>query len=457
MKTIKSRLVMLIILICQCNNAQEGVSSGSVSLLRSNGFNSRNERGFLNERTVIVEDFMNYHKHKIEIPTKTDVALSIDYDNVILNNSNEFILQIGLATKELKNQNKENQVNIALVIDRSGSMGVNKIERVKNAMKKFVEGLNDSDYLSIISFDESAQVVLSASQIGNNKSQIYQLIDGIHSGGSTNINSGMLLGYQEALKNHNENINSRVVLLTDGMTNSGETNIEKIISNSKQFNDKGIDISTIGVGEQLDFDLLRKLSDAGHGSNHFIGENEEDIQKVFIDELQSLLYQIGKNPKITIQLSKNYKIKEFYGYQPQFLNYNTVSLDIENLNSGVTQIFILKIEKINNSDNEINVMLDYSKKSKTIKLNKNESYSSKIETTNSEIKKNYQIAMMATNLKNAAKEYSNNNYGNCSLLMTQTIDYMNINSNLTDKDINRLFSIVKNYDPKTNPYLAYKP
>jgi hypothetical protein len=65
-----------------------------------------------------------------------------------------------------------------------------------------------------------------------------------------------------------------------------------IIKNSLVFNEKGIDISTIGVGKSLDFDLLKKLAEAGRGSNHFIGENEEDIQKVFIDELQSLVYQL---------------------------------------------------------------------------------------------------------------------------------------------------------------------
>lgn len=353
-----------------------------------------------------------------------------------------------MATKNAKIQDRENQVNVSLVLDCSGSMDGFKIEKVKIAMKKFVEGLDDNDILSIISFDDRAKVVLGAKKIGNDKTMICKMIDGIYGGGSTNINDGMMLGYQEAVKNQSKNTNSRVILLTDGMTNSGETNPEKIISNSKTYNDKGIEISTIGVGDQLDFDLLRQLSDAGNGSNYFIGENEEDIQKTFVDELQSLLFQIGKRPNVIIELPKNLKIKEFYGYRPQFLSDNKVSLNIENLNSGVTQIFLLKVEKESDANAEIKVQLNYSKNDKNISLEEIKNYKSKIESTNNELKKNYQIALMASNLKKACAEYSKNNFGNADSLIKETIDYVQLNSDLKDKDINRLFFILKRLDTK---------
>ena len=446
MKTIKLSLIM-IFAFAFCN-AQRGVSSGSVAMMRNNGMDSRNENGFLNERMVIVEDFMNFHKHKITIPTSSNVALSIDYNNEILKNQNEFILQIGVATKTMNRNEKENgTVNVTLVIDRSGSMSGGKIENVKLAMKKYIAGLGENDYLSIVSFDSESRVDLAATTIGRRKEEFYRLIDNIYPGGSTNINAGMVSGYNEAMKFAGEKINSRVVLLTDGMTNCGETNLENIINNSKQFNDKGIDISTIGVGQQLDFSLLRSLSEAGHGSNHFIGENEEDIQKVFVDELESLLYQIGKNPKMTIELPKNFKIKEFYGYQPQIIGENKITIDFENLNANATQIFIMKVEKINSNSDEISVNLKYSKNNKSIILDKKIDYNSTTFSTNSEIKKNYQIAFMANNLKNAASEYTKKNIGNCSDIISKTINYADLNSDLNDIDIKRLYLILKKYNP----------
>lgn len=452
MKAIRLNILMVFLAISKIVMAQHGVSSGSVTLLKSNGLNSKNERGKLNEQMVIVEDFMNFHKHEINIPTTKELELSIDFNNNELDNKNEFILQIGLATKEIKDRQPENAVNVALVIDKSGSMSGGKLEKVKAAMKKYIDGLDENDYLAIITFDNKAQTVLASAQLKNNKSKIYNLIDGIYVGGSTNINDGMILGYQEALKHHSAHINSRVILLTDGMTNSGETNHEKIISHSRYYNDKGIDISTIGVGEQLDFDLLKEIANAGNGSNYFIGDSEEDIQKVFIDELQSLLFQIGKKPEMTIKLPKNYKIKEFYGYNPNFLNDNEVSVNIENLNAAITQVFILKVEKINDTDNKIEVTLDYLKNGEKITEVKTKTYQAKLSDTNKEVKKNYQLALIATNLKTAAREIVKNNLKSGSDLINQSLSYLKSKADLKDKDIHRLYDIMKDYQTSLSKF-----
>jgi uncharacterized protein YegL len=427
--------------------SQYGVSSGSVSMTRSNGFESRNVNGFLPERSIIVEDFMNFHKHQINIPTKIKTQLTIDYNNEVLENKNQYLVQVGLATQNIGKLDEKNKVNVGLVIDRSGSMsGQNKLEKVKTALKKFVEGLNEGDFISIIVFDDQAEKVLNAQPITKDKSLIFNTINQIYSGGSTNIDSGLQLGYQEVMKNHNQNINSKVILLTDGMTNSGETNQEIIIKKSKKFNEKGIDISTIGVGSSLDFDLLKKLSDAGRGSNHFIGENEEDIQKVFIDELQSLVYQIAKKPVVEVEFPSDYKIITCYGYQPEF-NQNKVSFKVENLGYGVTQIFLFKVEKTSKSTGNIKATITYKLSNgieKTQVEQKNHNLESKF--TQKEVVKNYQIALMAESLKNASVEYAKSNFGNAKKLMQETLSYINLNADLKDKDIERIYSIAKKYD-----------
>ncbi|MCY1662825.1 VWA domain-containing protein [Chryseobacterium sp. SL1] len=147
------------------SKAQLGVSSGSVSHTVSNGLSSANESGFLNENTIIVEDFMNYHKHQIKIPKKNEVALSIDYDNTILNSDDNFLLQIGLATQNVSARENSNKVNVSLVIDNSGSMGGGKLEKVKTALKVFVKGLKPEDLISIVKFDDTANLVLKSSKI----------------------------------------------------------------------------------------------------------------------------------------------------------------------------------------------------------------------------------------------------------------------------------------------------
>jgi len=111
--------IVVTVLISSNLVGQYGVSSGSYAMARSNSQ--------ISHQDVYVEDFINYHKHQITIPETEDVAITIDYDTSILNSKDEFILQVGLATQEIKYRKKRNTVNVNMVLDRSGSMSGSKI------------------------------------------------------------------------------------------------------------------------------------------------------------------------------------------------------------------------------------------------------------------------------------------------------------------------------------------
>lgn len=437
------------------SKAQLGVSTGSVAHTISNGLSSNNERGFLNENTIIVEDFMNYHKHQIKIPKKNEVALSIDYDNIILNSDDTYLLQIGLATQNVTSRENSNKVNVSVVIDNSGSMGGGKLEKVKKALKVFVKGLKPDDMISIIKFDDRANLVLKSSKLKDVAENLDNLIESIYPSGSTNIHSGMMTGYSEAQKHNTKEYNSKVILLTDGMTNSGITDPETILKESKEFNDKGIDISTIGVGQQLDFDLLRKIATYGRGSNYFIGENEIDIQKTFKDELESLLYNIGKKPKLTINIPQGMKVKKFYGYEPQYISDHQIEVELENLDCGQTQIFLMEIEKNEMENSTIIASLTYEKNDETKNTSSKRGYDALTETTQKELKKNFQIAKMTTELKKAAKYFSQNNMGNTKKSMQNIIDYYQSFCDKNDEDLKRVYDIALKYSPNKNPQYYY--
>jgi len=448
----KSTLIYLFSLtfIFNISKAQYGVSSGSVSHTVSNGLSSTNEHGFLNENTIIVEDFMNYHKHQIKIPKKNEAALSIDYDNTILNSDDSFLLQIGLATQNVSDRQHSNKVNVSLVIDNSGSMGGGKLDKVKNALKVFVKGLKPEDIISIIKFDDTANLVLKSSKIKDVAGNLDPIIESIYPSGSTNIHSGMMMGYSEAQKHNTKDYNSKVILLTDGMTNSGITDPETILRQSKEFNDKGIDISTIGVGQQLDFDLLRRIATYGRGSNYFIGDAEKDIQKTFKDELESLLYNIGKKPKLTINLPEGMRINKFYGYQPTYISNHQIEVELENLDCGQTQIFLMEVEKNDLESSSISASLVYEKNDKIKNISSKKEYDAMTETTQQELKKNFQIAKMATELKKATKDFSQTNIGNTRKSMQDIINYYQSFCDKKDEDLRRIYDIALKYSPRQN-------
>ncbi|WP_289659366.1 vWA domain-containing protein [Flavobacterium panacagri] len=442
MKTKIAIIAMLLVNVCF---GQYGVSTGSYSMVKSNRMNSRNESGAFSERMIIVEDFVNYHKHKISIPKKEETELSIDYDNDLLENKNSFVLQVGLATAIKENLTKTSkEVNISLVVDNSGSMaGNDKLTYVKSAIKTFVRKLENGMSLSLITFSTDARVVIKTEKLESNREKIYQIIDNIQPEGSTNIYAGMMLGYEEIAKTHNDDKNSRLILLTDGMVNTGETSLEKILIASKRYNDMGIETSTIGVGSDLDFDLLRSLAENGKGSNHFIGDSEIDIQKVFVTELESLLYNIGKNPKITIELPKDYVVQKIYGYKPNYISENKVSIELENLNSGITQVVLCDIEKLKSiSSSEIKVSLEYEKNKKVISSYSTLNYRLGTESTNDEIAKNYSIAVMADALKQYAIEYTKGKIP-ARTNLDKALKFTDKHTDASDIDVKRTYDILK--------------
>jgi len=440
MKTNFTVILMLLLNVCF---GQYGVSSGSYSMVQSNGMNSYNESGRLNDRMIIVEDFVNYHKHKISIPEKKALAVSIDYSNELTDDKSRFIMQVGLATAKKGNLEKTSaDVSISLVIDQSGSMSGGKMNSVKDALKAFVKQLEDGMYLSLITFSDNAGVAVNTLKITADRDRIYRVIEGIQPNGSTNINAGMMLGYEELLKIHHKGMNSRLILLTDGMTNQGETNLEKILANSKGYNNKGIEISTIGVGDQLDFDLLRSLAENGRGSNHFIGDNEIDIQKVFITELESLLYQIGKHPEVTIALPQGYKIVKVYGYQPRYILDNKISIGLENLNADTTQVILIEVERSRMSGNELVVQMLYDIDGKAIDMTEKVRYKPGMGSTNDELSKNYCIAVMADALKQYSTDYIRGHNPSKTVLQ-EALAFADKHSDTNDIDVKRTYDILK--------------
>ena len=109
-----------------------------------------------------------------------------------------------------------------------------------------------------------------------------------------------MLGYQEAKKNFRQGVTNRVILLTDGIANVGVVDPGRIAADSSECNGQGIDLSTIGVGLDLNNDLLRTLAKSGRGLYHFISDYK-DIDKVFVNEVQSLVSSVAKRVQVRIE------------------------------------------------------------------------------------------------------------------------------------------------------------
>jgi Mg-chelatase subunit ChlD len=390
-------LLLLLYAIPFLSQAQLGYSSGSVSMNRA--------YGIYPSRAVVVEEFMNYHLHNIPLPGKgSNVALDLRWGNQKNVLGSEAILQVGIATNKL-NQNYTAPVNLSVVLDISGSMAGERLDRSKEAVIAMLKKLRPSDRLSIITYHTRAEILLPSQLVGNDTAKIRQLVSGLQVLGSTNLHGGMMLGFIENQKFFDPKATNRVLLMTDGNANEGVTDPAQIAKDAAGYNAKGIGISTIGLGNNVQFDLLRSLAGAGRGQHHFVDDGD-DIKKVFIQEVESLISPIARDPKLLIEYSPDLQLQNVYGYAP-VLGKGTIAIDLDNFNSGLTQVILARFATGGNEAGYVKVSLSYfdlqKNKMEVIELQ------SALQTApgpvpvliDKEVKKNFSIACMATSLKEA--------------------------------------------------------
>ena len=291
---------------------------------------------------VAVEEFVNYHKHRLPLPKSGQaVAMDTRWGNVEISRSQrEAVLQIGFTTAEVNERTDLRPLNLVLVIDKSGSMAESdKMSRVKDSLRTMIPKLRADDIVSIVAFDTTANVLHPARAVGDGFA-LRRSIDCLEPNGGTNLHGGLMLGYAEAKKHFRAGATNRVILLTDGIANHGVVDPRQIAAESSEFNGQGIDLSTIGVGLDLNNDLLRRLARSGRGLYHFISDYK-DIDKVFVNEVQSLISSVARKVEVRIEYGAGLHLEKIYGYQPRYGNGN-VSLTMDDMNNGLTQVVMAK-------------------------------------------------------------------------------------------------------------------
>ncbi|HZS05034.1 MAG TPA: VWA domain-containing protein [Blastocatellia bacterium] len=451
-------------LSCAAMAQQEGASSAAAARAR-----------YLSEaglppasREVAVEEFINYHRHQIGRPRAGEaVAMDVRWGNEQTTGAGrEAVLQVGFSTALANDREQLPPINVALVIDRSGSMAdADKISRVKAALLTLVSQLRETDILSIVVFDSEAQVLLPACTLADREA-VRRVIRQIEPGGSTNIHAGLMLGYQEALRNCRKEAANRVILLTDGIANRGVTDPERIARDSLRFNDLGVDLSTIGVGLDLNKDLLRQLAKSGRGLFHFIAD-AQDIEKVFLREFQSLVSPVAAEPNVEIDYDPGLELVRLYGYEPHFRKCG-LTLRLDNMNSGLTQVVLLRFRAGRSvpDDSPLPVRVRFSyydlgRKKQFVRIE--ESFITVKDgppgdmLRDPEVGKNYSIALLAEAIRDMAAACEARRFREAENLLTAAIAGTNQRyPNLEDEDVRRTLQIALKYQDTLKRYNQYR-
>lgn len=186
-----------------------------------------------------------------------------------------------MATVEVGDfQPDDPSLNVAIVIDRSGSMSGRPIEITTAAVARFIRSLAPNDKVGVVTYDDRVDMV---SGMTPPTEALAQQVERIRSGGSTNLYGGWLMGAKLV------GAGGRVILLSDGLANVGRYTDADNLSNHAGLSYRRFQVSTttIGIGESYDEALMSGMARDGGGS-HYFASTIEAVMDAFSRERAAL-------------------------------------------------------------------------------------------------------------------------------------------------------------------------
>ena len=233
---------------------------------------------------------------------------------VLADQAGQLQLLLDLEAGEVKAATRP-PMSIALVIDRSGSMAGPKMVQAKRAAKALVERLADDDEVALVTYSSDFSVDLALTRIKGQRARVLRVIDEILDGGGTNLAGGMTAGLK-ALHTADASRVRRVLLLSDGNANQGITDPATIASLAAQGRQRGITVSTLGVGVDFNEDLMTMVAQSA-GGGYYYGRDGAAIAEAFDAELEGLLKIAARQVEVALELAEGVRIEEVYGYRTE--------------------------------------------------------------------------------------------------------------------------------------------
>jgi len=244
-------------------------------------------------------------------PLHVDAAL--DRPVVPADRDENVVVQIKIKPERILTDRERPPVNLSLVLDRSGSMGGEKIRDAVEAAIVAIGKLGPRDLVSVIIYNHDVET-LAGSQYATEEqvASIRRALLDVRANGNTAIYAGLNQAAAELRRRAGAGYINRMVLLSDGLANEGPSKVRDFRSLARAFAGEDIVVSTVGLGLDYHEDIMTTLADAGQGNTYFC-EDPRDLSRIFGAELGDALNVAATDIEIIVRPREGVRILRSIG------------------------------------------------------------------------------------------------------------------------------------------------
>ncbi|GAA3035266.1 hypothetical protein GCM10010528_15080 [Gordonia defluvii] len=264
----------------------------------------------------------------------------LDVNIVAHESSDEVAILLELEAPAIAVDAERPPAALQVVLDRSGSMNGAPLDGAKEALIALVRRLRPSDNVGLVTFDDSAQVVLPAGPLTDPDAAI-AAIDAVESGGMTDLSAGYLRGIREIRRV--ARAGGTMLVISDGHVNEGIRKVDEFGAVAAKAYSDGIVTSTLGYGVGYDETLLSALSKSGSG-NHVFAADPDQAGAAITQEVDGLLSKAVQAISLTVRLDPSVEVLKLYNDVPaQQVGDTTIMIELGDLYAEEQRKILLKL------------------------------------------------------------------------------------------------------------------
>ncbi len=299
---------------------------------------------------VRIEELVNYFHYDYRAPARGTAPLDVTIETHAAPwQPSHRLIRIGMQAQRLPIADLP-PANLVFLVDVSGSMGEeNKLPLVIKSLRLLTQELRPQDRVAIAVYAGAAGLVLP-STLGSEKSRIFEALDRLQSGGSTNGGAGIRLAYNTARQHFISEGANRVILATDGDFNVGTTSDSDLIQLIETERKSGVFLTVLGFGMgNTQHAKMEQLADRGNGQFAYI-DNLAEAQKALVREMGGTLFTLARDVKIQVEFNPS-RVRSYrlIGYENRLLrdeDFNDDTKDAGELGAGHSVTALYDVELV---------------------------------------------------------------------------------------------------------------